>query len=186
MSAKTKKTFEVVSIVLLFLAMGLVLYNIMKATDFLIVCYIVLFCALVSAALYFLYGCKKDAAKYFKVFIYLFALSSLLRIAGFAERFTIDRALAASIAFGVASVFSMALDLGKKKSMILGLIALAANLYLFIRMLIAANFIILMRMIMDGDSLISLFESFAYLILACVLNLMLIAKYEDKAERGRR
>lgn len=134
--------------------------------------------SLLSATVYCVYGYKKDASNYFKAFILLLAIQELIRIPGIVKLGGVmsginisDYLIFIAISFAVMCVLFMAENLGKKKSVILGLVALLLNILIVIKSVINGYYFHLMVLLPN-------------VVLFAVLVLMILAKYYDKAERG--
>ena len=133
--------------------------------------------ALIFGLFYSLSGYKKDAAKYYKAFMYLYLVSSLLSfIASIASVLVEDKSTVLIVANAVVlvAVFILAFikDLGAKKSIVLALAILVISV-------VKMCFVVLTT---TALSLISI--HFANLMLACILCVFVAAKYADKKSRG--
>lgn len=135
--------------------------------------------AILSGFLYAFNQYKKNAAKYYKGFMLLFCLESLL-IVIFDLILSKSQGATSSISGVLSTVvcvnlftLSFAKDLGKKNSLGFAFSVLGVSLINSIRLLVLYpnHFTIVGRAITD-------------IALACVVCLFVIEKYADKAERG--
>ena len=126
---------------------------------------------------YSLSGYKKDAAKYYKEFMYLFFASSILSLCS--TLYIGSSSLTSSglviiisnaIIFIISFVLAFIKDFGLAKSNILALVVLLLNI------------VKLVLVLKTSISFISI--GFANLILACILCIFVSAKYADKTSRG--
>ena len=141
--------------------------------------------AMIAALVYVFGGFKKRGAKYYSLFIYLFALSEFVSIifaASIAEEDT-SKSLVGVILrvalFGILLVLASAKDLGKTKTYTLGIILLVTDLVMFIASLV-------MNFTGNGSStgVIFAIRTGSNLFLSFSLLVMMIEKYADKASRG--
>ena len=130
--------------------------------------------ALVFGLFYSLNSYQKDAAKYYKAFMCLYFISSLLSfIASISGGDTNLLIIIANVAI-LISVFVLAFvkDLGEKKSNGFALTIFALNI---IKMLIV---------VVTKTVLLAIKVHFSNLILACIICMFVSAKYKDKEIRG--
>lgn len=173
MSSGAKKCFQITSVVILIFAIAMQAHNIAHEEGFFQVMSEVTVIALIGAVVYSLYGFKKNEAKYYKLFINLCAVATILRLVVHVSSNGTIRAVLTAVQFGALCVLSQAKDLGRKKSMILGLIFIVITLAIAVSMISVVGF----------ETRV-LFMSLSDFILALVINILLLAKYADKAERG--
>ena len=126
--------------------------------------------ALIFGLFYSLNGYKKDAAKYYKMFMYLYFASSVLSFLAplLKEKNVLFICINAII---VVLVFILAFikDLGVNKSTCLSLMVLILNV---------------IKLFFDVAEKVTIPSGFANFVLACVLCVFVSAKYADKASRG--
>lgn len=143
---------------------------------------ILIIVALVSALFYIFLGYKKDAAHYFKLFLYLFALAQLVSIVNATfnpEHTTLSVALAA-LTYAPVLILASAKDLGRRVSLILCGIVIAVYLFIFVGA--AFTYPGSLR----GDTSFGTFvliRDGALLLLSLIMGVITFAKYVDKAER---
>ena len=138
--------------------------------------------ALIYGLIYALYGYKKEASKYYKTFMYLYLLSSIISFATVLD-FAVDILGKIGILMIIAnaiilvSVFLLAFikDFGEKKSNNFALLVFALNI-----------FKLLFDLIIIGSSieLANISAGFSNIMLSCILCLFVSAKYADKSSRG--
>lgn len=172
MSESAKKTLNIVNVIVLILAVAAEIWTVITATGANLIVSIVELYVLFSAAFYWLYGYKKDTAKFYNLFIYAYAIVILFRVYTSAGFGSVPSAICATIAFGGTCILAVSKDLGKKKTLTIGFIVLVAMA------------VILVRGIVRGALLGATIGRAAETVDAILLNLMILAKYEDKAERG--
>ena len=130
--------------------------------------------AMVFGLFYSLNGYKKDAAKYYKAFMYLYLFSSLFSfiasISG--DKTNIIIVITNVVILLSAAALAFAKDLGESKSNTLSLVILALN--------IVKMFVVIST---TGVSL-AVTLHFSNLVLACILCVFVSAKYADKQSRG--
>lgn len=123
---------------------------------------------LVSALVYFFAGYKKDAAKYFKAFAYIYVLANF-EICMFMDVLPLASRFCTVLTLCVLCVLATGLDLGKKKSNILCAINMVGTL---------ANLIIC------GMTYAFNSRSVSTTLLAIITWIMVAGKYADKEARG--
>ena len=130
--------------------------------------------ALIFGLFYSFNGYKKDAAKYYKAFMYLYLFSSLFSfiasISG--DKTNIIIVITNVVILLSAAALAFAKDLGESKSNTLSLVILALN--------IVKMFVVIST---TGVSL-AVTLHFSNLVLACILCVFVSAKYADKQSRG--
>ena len=124
MNDKSQNTFLIVNVILVFAAMALELFRASSATGFELASSIILIFALASAAVYFFYGAKKNAAQYYRICVYVFAIPQLIEVGGGAYYGQVAFTVISAIAFGAICVLAEARDYGRIKSLVLGFIVL--------------------------------------------------------------
>ena len=135
---------------------------------------IVCIIALVFGLFYSLSGYKKDSAKYYKVFMYLYFASNILSLMVplLAPKFeTVNYFIASINAVILVLVFILTFinDLGVNKSTNLSMLILLLNI---------------IKLFYDVSNKTTMQSGFSNLILACILCVFVSAKYADKASRG--
>ena len=129
--------------------------------------------ALLFAGFYIVSGYVKDAAKYYKLYGFLYMLSILIGlIAKINNGASTTDVICNVLLFAGSFALVFVKDLGKTKSL-----AICAIL-----VIIQIPFVI--SDIIDGDPTIVLINAFMCIDLACLFGIMTYAKYLDKAERG--
>ena len=134
-------------------------------------------CALLNGIMYFAEGCKKDVAKYFRDYVLAYVVSELMMIAAILtvyESNCLPLVMITVVCYGALSILAFAKDLGKKTSCTLigctVLLKIAALIY---------------EIIAIPQNIALLACSASTFTLAYALKVMVLAKYEDKASRGR-
>jgi len=123
----------------------------------------------IFSMLYCLYGYKKDAAKYFKMFCVSFSISLIVRTILNIEQGDIAGAILAAIAVICLLILAFAKDLGKTKSYTLCGITFA---------------VLIANVIVQAVSGKALTGAVSRLIIGLTLAVMIHAKYKDKESRG--
>ena len=135
--------------------------------------------AVAAALVYFLIGCKKDAAKYYKAFYALYALSLLASQIG--VLFSSTPLLApisvvlSMIVYGNVLLLTFAKDFGKKTSYIL----CGINVLLFL-----GAFIFEIITLFAFEGVVGIILTACWLVESCVAGLMTVMKYYDKQKRN--
>lgn len=128
-----------------------------------------------AGLLYAFSGYKKDAAKYYKVFMFFVAVSEVLSFVGKLTRS--EPALITTILSGICVAIALSLtfikDLGSKMSVSLCSICLAIHSFNLIYTIINAS--------TKFQAISGPLSDFMLLVIALVF---VLAKYEDKAARG--
>ena len=171
-----RKVLQIVNFVFILIALGLRIYNLFSFTTVLRLIADISGCiTLVFAIIYCLYGFKKDAAKYFKIYVWLYTIMSFIHIAIEPDDGTSRIVLLLNaLTFATALVITLSADLGKTKTLLLGAINFAA---------IAVSVCIFLIAICDG-SLEMIIVCVGQIVPAIEFNLMLLGKYTDKVSRG--
>lgn len=129
---------------------------------------VLLILGLVSALIYFFAGYKKDASKYFKGYVYLYALTAL-ETCLLMDMLPVVSKLSIVLKFGILCVLSAGNDLGKKKSYIL----------------CALNFVLtFVNLFACGLSFVYSSRTVSTVFMAIFLWIMVAGKYSDKTSRG--
>lgn len=174
------KTVGYINVVLIVIAIILRLIAITVVPTIIKIDAILCIAALACGLIYALNGYKKDAAKYYKTFMYLYLISSVLSLGT-----SLSLAIADLGNFGILmiisniiitiSIFVLAFvkDFGEKKSNILSLLVLSLNILK-----------LLSDISIKGITTPIISAGFGNLILACILCVFVSAKYADKASRG--
>lgn len=131
--------------------------------------YVCTMLTLLFAALYFMMGFKKDAAPYYKLFAWMFAISTCVFVLA-VRTMPIVFVIIGLINYAILSILAVAKDLGKKKSFILCIISIVVS---------AAA--IVLFCILNAGSVITMASK---LLLSVLLFVMVNAKYADKGIRG--
>ena len=175
-NSKTKKILQIVNFAFILIALGLRIYNLFSiGSIYRLVADISGCLTLIAAIIYCVYGFKKDAAKFFKIYIWLYTIMSFIHIAIDLEGGTSYAViLLSALNFATAFVISVTEDLGREKTLSLGAINFASC---------AVAIIIAFATICNG-SLEMIIVCIGQIIPAIIFNLMLLAKYVDKEERG--
>ena len=177
-----KKTIKVIAIVLLFACFCLTIFqfaNTANQTAYKIIENIMYAIACIAGLVYVLYGCKKDVAKYYKLFLLLFSFVTLLNVITYlfalkARGFdsNISAVLGTAICV-IAMVLTFAKDLGKNNSMGLAYAMIAVGAVNSIRMFV-----------LYSDILGPMVSAAKNLIMVIIGFLFVIEKYIDRASRG--
>ena len=135
--------------------------------------------ALAFGIYYSIAGYKKDSAKYYKIYLCLFALSCIVSIINTILSINGKMNITSIIfiiALVVMTIGSIALafvsNLGRNKSLAIAYTILACSFVMFIQPLLTGNFAIVLK------------TSLSYLALAYITYFFVIAKYKDKENRG--
>ena len=177
MSNRTLNTLLIFAAIFLFAVLGFTLYTIsMIISDGLTVTLIAdmaQFLTTAFAIYYILAGCnKKDGARYFRMFMILNALSILIQLA-FVDQTAIFRLMFAVI-FASLCLLAFAKDLGQKKSITLASIVVAFSVVALVLELVVAK----------ATEYAALTVFVTQVILGLATLLMVVAKYDDKKQRG--
>jgi len=143
-----------------------------------IVCSVV---ALLAVFAYVLLGYTKKAAGLYKIFMVLFLLSSILALVESAryDVFSLLPLLLGVVVSAILVVLTFWANVGKKGSFILSALLLVCEIVLVLwSMLVLPN-------IMPAIQQSIFFNSLAALVMALTAGVMVLAKYADKAARGR-
>ena len=182
MNKNDKKTLSIIQLVVMACCMGACIWAIILSEGIGtgILADIITLIALAFAFIYLLKGYTKAAATYYKCFMISFTVAIL---AHSVFNFTNNHQDYLGItAYGIMCILCAAENLGKEKSMALGIIVAVCEAVLLV-----------MTIFFDSDAL-SLGEAIciqsnirlvAMLVMSIVMNIMIIAKYKDKAARGR-
>lgn len=134
---------------------------------------IIFIATLVFGLLYSLNGYKKDSAKYYKAFLYLYLVSNTFSVSVlFVNRLNLFISILKILEFVLLFVLAFIKDLGANRS---------TNLSLLI--LIISVIDVLYGAIKIGN-IISISSGFSALVLSCALCVFVSAKYKDKEARG--
>ena len=130
--------------------------------------------ALVFGLFYSLNGYKKDAAKYYKGFMYLYFASNIISLlvpllAPMFEKVNYFIVSINAIILILAFILTFIKDLGVNKSTILSMLILLLNV---------------IKLFYNVANKTTIQAGFSNLILACILCVFVSAKYADKASRG--
>ena len=133
--------------------------------------------ALIYGLIYSLNGYKKDASKYYKIFMYLYLLSTVITLIltffvaiNELRKYGVLVIIANVIILMSLAILAFAKDLGEKKSNGLALAVLAISIF---------------KLCFVSTKTISHISiAFDNLMLACILCVFVSAKYADKASRG--
>lgn len=138
--------------------------------------------ALVFAAFYILKGYGKDAARYFKLFALLFALSefaSLLVIGTTIKEGT--PVLISGVLFAIVLFMAIGLDVGKGRSLVLCAVVVA---------MAVAQLVLSIQhepgVLLGGTTYgtLAMLRNAVKVLLSCLFGIMVYAKYVDKKMRG--
>ena len=131
--------------------------------------------ALIYAAYYILAGYSKDAAKYYKTYAAIFALAQVAALSAIgATANSYIGTLLSALTLAAILVLLFSKDLGKQKSM---------SLCVALLVLVVLSFI--SALVNEGWISVVMFPIIVRFVLACILTIMTVAKYIDKAARGR-
>ena len=131
--------------------------------------------ALIYAAYYILAGYSKDAAKYYKTYAAIFALAQIASLGAIgANSSSYLATVLGALTLATILVLLFSKDLGKKKSL---------SLCIALLVLVALSFCSSLAAV--GWSSAFMFPIIVSFVLACILTVMTVAKYVDKAARGR-
>ena len=154
------------------IAIVLRIFQIVSAPIYVKIEAVICIIALVFGLFYSLNGYKKDAAKYYKAFIYLYLISSLFALIGpiLGER-NILMIISRALVFIAVFVLAFIKDLGENKSSKLALAIFVINVATLCYGVTskAISFIIM---------------HLGNVMLSCILCVFISAKYADKASRG--
>ena len=134
---------------------------------------------LIMGFIYAFNGYKKDDAKYYKWFMYIYAVNSLVSVIVPVLDANKERPLTLLTIFGIINLICICLltfvkDFGKTKSFVSIGIVLLINVVRFISILFAAN--------ESNTSIIT--ASLENLVLAIIAFMFVVCKFADKASRG--
>ena len=161
-----------VNTVLILIAIVLRIIGIFKAPALVVIDSIICIAALVFGLIYALNGYKKGVAKYYKIFMYLLVLSSLLALSTLTVEFDVLTFICDIIVLACVLILALTKDLGEYKSNCCSILILSANLVKCFYTFLKTTDIVLTS------------AGFANLVLACILCVFVSAKYTDKESRG--
>ena len=129
--------------------------------------------ALLFAGFYILSGYRKDAAKYYKLFGFLYMLTMVSGIISgiFNTTSALNVICDVLIVIGILAL-AFAKDLGRTKS------------FVICAVLVVLQIVLVLLVYFAGDPAVVKIISFIGIDLACLYGIMTFAKYLDKAERG--
>ena len=129
--------------------------------------------ALLFAGFYLLSGYSKNAAKYYKTFGIIYALTIVVGIITCITNtvFVMDIICSVLLLIGILVLVSVK-NLGKTKS------------FVICAFLVALQIACVVLVYLEGDPIIVKIDMFMGVDLACLYGIMTYAKYLDKAERG--
>lgn len=128
--------------------------------------------ALIFGFVYFLKGYGKQAAVFYMVFMAIFAVVSLLTVIAASKKGLPLSVIMEIIVFAVIVVLAVRENTGKKVSLILTTVMMAAQV------------VHLINTVMNHTSVASVYMAIVLAILAATAGLMVLAKYRDKDARG--
>lgn len=173
MSDGTRKALTIFNVALVIITFVLLIIRIPQVTGVRLVANLIDALALLAAALYCILGYKKSAAAYYKFFVILFGASILVGVYARASAGNALSSAITSITFGAICILAVSKDLGKKKSLVIGFIAFVTSVYIVVSWALAGM-----------DFFGPMLSSIAELLMTIILNLSILGKYADKAERG--
>ncbi len=143
--------------------------------------------AVAGALEYMFKGCKKDSARYFRVFFYMYAVELYFTIIFSASQIgahdnSLLGVVLCTIEFALTIVMAVGKDLGKRNSLLLCLALIVLSLIMLI-----SSMVINPGVPFWGDeygTALALFFA-GQLSLSVVSGAVVIAKYEEKAERKK-
>lgn len=155
-------------------AIGVKVYSLTKVNTFVKIDSIVCIFALVFGLIYSLNGYKKDVAKYYKIFMYLYLVSSVLSLMAPLVEPILTTINIFVVTINVALlilVFALAFikDLGVNKSTNIAMVILLLNI---------------IKLLYNVANKITIPSGFANLVLPCISCVLVSAKYKDKESRG--
>lgn len=178
---KNFKKANVFNMVMIAIALALNLYSLTLPVNYKVekINTIINIFALLVGFLYSFSGYKKDVAPYYKGFMILYVMASILNVGiGIYDSAT-NSGVSASIivnAFKTVCIVLLAFknDFGKSNSFTVALVILGCTLFLFISSLLASN--------SYASNIIERFDELLFASITCVF---VCAKYLDKQNRGR-
>lgn len=174
------KTTGIINAALIVLTIILRLISFFEMSALIKIDVIVCIISLIFGLLYSLFGYKKDVAKYYKTFMILYVLSSLISVLVPIIDTINGNITITNIAFAIfgiiilicACMLAFGKDLGKGKS---------TNLFLIVLSICTIK--ILWNLVIESPLAYSS-ASFAYLIQAFIVCVLVTGKYKDKQARG--
>lgn len=169
-----KTVLKIVLIILIVIAMALIIRNLFSSSNVLQahLANILILLALASALIYCLFGFQKIDSGFYKLFITVYGLSILCSIYNETVLQKPIISICWALIFGAVCVLGIAKDLGKIKSICASVVAFAASIFP------------LVGSIVSGVRIEIVFLRIICILMTVILNLMVLAKYTDKAERG--
>ena len=190
MENKKYLPLKIVHLIFMTLGLGYYLYSLYSLvvikdvfSDTKDVIFIVIFtaatvCALISGFLYLSHGYKKNAAAYFKGYVWILLINEIFTVIWVSK--TTDSYLLKliwTISLVLLTILTVGKDLGKTKSFAITGLFLAGKVFVFIYFL--------SRMQVLGSGGIDIVLGYAgQIIMAITTGLMVCGKYLDKAARG--
>ena len=137
----------------------------------------------IFAVFYAFIGYKKAAAKYYHWFMVSYTIAIGVNLSFYIRNDILNKDLVVwgLPIFGMMCILSVAKDLGKKNSMILGIVVLIGSVAAIVVSLMYAPGIYRGG---NTTNLQAIYRIGVQISLAVIMNLMIIAKYKDKAARG--
>ena len=176
MNAKKNRIYITAGLVLILIAAVWMIIKAAKTTDiFILLSVLEGLIACAAATAYALLGYKKDAAKFYKIFMVMYALSALLSalpcfLSG--QGGIIDKVAAILTVIG-ALILAFVKDLGEQKTLIIAdILAILYAVVFIYKIFTAENFF------MDAQA------SFTGLVLSILAIIFIKGKYIDKHSRG--
>ena len=183
MNEKTRKSLSVIQIIMTAIWILLCVWALIMSTGINsgVLCDIIALAALLMAMVYLIKGYKKDAAKYYHWFMIIFTVSVLADSVFNAMNYDFNYLTITS--YGVLCILCVAENLGRQKSIILGLIVLICLAASLVMTLIKTPGIL-----RGGDAITTqmVIRAGASFTMAIILNIMIMAKYKDKEARETR
>lgn len=170
----TRIFLQILILVLVAGAIGLQIYSmLLYGASLNIAVSAVFIITLLCAALYCLFGFKKGARFFYIMFMLLYIAANGMAIITMRKNLNVDTMIVALLAFGCTCILAFATDMGFTKSIILA----CTNLLMCI--------IIMLKLLVNNAFAVLAIGDFAFIVLSIFLVLMVLAKYADKAMRGK-
>ena len=186
---ENKKYFpiKIIHLILMVAAIGLSIAALVQygsdssqfASPFAVVCTVLGIITLIAGFIYLAMGYKKNAAVYYKAFMYLLLITSVIQVAYIMNtmRTPLNYTFLYLISLVMLTVLAVAKDFGKTKTLIVALICILCRVILLI--------LSLCNLKIFGTATVGLLgNDIANILLAITTAFMVTGKYLDKAERG--
>lgn len=178
MKNKKSSIVKICHLILLFVGAGICIYGctLNESSVFDITSLVIKIFALVSSFVYLIKGYKKDADKYYKVFMWILGISEVIGFASLLNKgiqLPFNQAIIAVLKFAAFVLIIGANDYGKLKSNIISIALIVFTGYAEICLMVSSE-------LATHRAIFSLSQ----FIFALIVAIMVFEKYSDKESRG--